>query len=82
MSDSTLIKHPKIEKTTDYIQWQRRVKAYLRKGDYAFIYLTDRTAEDVIKNVLHDWNAKMPSQSTQLFSLLGTPSWRRQEHWL
>lgn len=49
-----MLKLPKLEKATNYIQWQRRVKAYLRK-DYYPVSLNGRP-EDAEEDVLEYWN--------------------------
>lgn len=69
-SDNSMLKLPKLEKSSDYIQWQRRVKAFIREDDYNLSSVTDRP-ENAEDEVLQEWEAKNAKAMSTIILTLG-----------
>lgn len=72
-----MFKHPKLEKSSDYIQWHRRLKAYQEQDNYKPSFLTPRTGKrrgrcfasmsrkehkGKIENHPHNWGLSPPEE--------------------
>lgn len=65
-----MFKLPKLEKPADYIQWRRRVKAYLRKDDYLLTCFTKRPQESG-QEVSLNWDYKNANAKSIIILTLG-----------
>ena len=70
-SDSSMFKLSKLEKASDYIQWQRRVKAYVQKDDYSLICLTDQPADTANPDAIEAWEVKNAKAKSTIILTLG-----------
>ena len=72
-SDAASVKLPRLEKPKHFIQWKRRIKAYIRRDDPLLIGLSEKP-ENFSPTTHANWPKRSVKAKSNITLILGDPA--------